>query len=141
MCSGQATGVGSGPPQKAWRLSSVTKSFHFLSSKGMAQTLLRKFSCSSVISSRSKIEKQEKQALDTEPRLSRVQKLTTHHRLLDDFPSIIKPVRNTCPFIRFAYPLFLLDKKVPIFPIPIRIWHVRHKPKQRFPSQKVIDTL
>ena len=40
----QAIGVGSGPPQNVWRVSRVTKSFHFLCSKGIAQTCLKEFS-------------------------------------------------------------------------------------------------
>ena len=48
-CSLQAMGVSSGPLQNAWRVSRVTKSFHFCCSKGISQTFLRKFSYSSVI--------------------------------------------------------------------------------------------
>lgn len=58
-CSRRATGVGLGPPQKAWRVSRVTKSFHFLSSNRITQTFLRIFSCSSFISRQTEAKKQE----------------------------------------------------------------------------------
>ena len=48
-CNRRVMGVVFGPPQNAWRVSRVTKSFHFLSSRGIVQTLLRKVSCSLVI--------------------------------------------------------------------------------------------
>ena len=55
--SHRATGVSFRPPQKAWKVSKVTKSFHFLSSKGIAQTFLRKSSYLSVIFGRKETEK------------------------------------------------------------------------------------
>ena len=42
-------GEGSGPPQKAWRVSSVVRAFRNLYSKGITSIRLRKSSCSGVI--------------------------------------------------------------------------------------------
>ena len=48
-CNRRAISVDSRPPQNVWRVSRVTKSFHFLCSMGIAQTCLRKLSCSTLI--------------------------------------------------------------------------------------------
>ena len=64
-CNRRTMGVNSGPPQNAWRVSRVTKSFHFLCSKGIAQTRLRNFSCLSIIYRRTWAEKQKGRKLDT----------------------------------------------------------------------------
>ena len=62
--SHRATGVGSRPPQKARRVSRVNKSFHFLSSKGIAWTFPKKSYGSSVISRWREAEKQEKHSVN-----------------------------------------------------------------------------
>ena len=51
-CNRWAIGDDSRPPQNVWRVSRVTNSFHFLCSKGIAQTCLRKLSCSTLICER-----------------------------------------------------------------------------------------
>ena len=49
VCNWRAISVGSRPPQNAWKVSRVTKSFHFLCSKGISKTCLMKPSYSSLI--------------------------------------------------------------------------------------------
>ena len=121
VCSRRAIGVGSGPPQKVLR---VTKSFHFLSSKGITQTFLRKFSQLSKDRLQLKNKKDLSVRYKTKPDEDKKSRLLT--RLLDNPPSVIKSIKHTSPLLRLAHPLCPLEKKVPILPVSVGIWHVGH---------------
>ena len=122
-CSRWAIGVDFGPLQKAWRVSKVTKSFHFLSSKGITLTFLRKFSHLS----QDKLElKNKKESVRYETKPDEDTKSRRLTRLLDNPSSVIKSVRHASPLLRPAHQLCPLDEKVHILPIPVGIWHVRH---------------
>ena len=52
-------------------------------------------------------------------------------RLLDNTPSIVKPIGYAVPLLGSAQPIYPLNKKkIHVLPINIGVRHVGHQPKQ-----------